>query len=160
MRNIYTTLLTLLFIGCLGVKAQSGLPLVYEVENTGAGCEAPPLPSPAQLINYPMLPDPFAWSDGSGRVETFDQWACRRNEIKAEIEHYEIGLKPDRPELITATLNGTTLTVEITENGETLVLTSTVVIPAGDGPFPVVIGMNSGVGSLPAELFEGVIQIP
>lgn len=160
MRKICISLLTLLFIGCLGVQAQSGLPLVYEVENTGVGCEAPPLPSPAQLINCPLLPDPFAWSDGSGRVETFDQWACRRNEIKAEIEHYEIGLKPGRPELITATLNGTTLTVEITENGETLVLTSTVVIPAGDGPFPVVIGMNSGVGSLPAELFVGVIQIP
>lgn len=143
----------------MAFQSKAELPLVYDQENTGVACEAPVLPAVSELVAYPLLPDPFAWSDGSGRVEDFSEWACRRNEIKAEIEHYEIGPKPGKPELLTSSLAGNTLTVEITHNGETLVLTSTVTVPEGEGPFPVVIGMNSGTGSLPASLFEGVIQI-
>lgn len=136
------------------------IPLVYEIENSGVSCAQPLLPNPGNLVNYPLLPDPFAWSDGSGRVEKFTDWECRRNEIKAEIEKYEIGPKPSRPENITATFANNTLTVVVTENGQTLTLTSTVTIPAGDGPFPVIIGMNSGTGSLPSGLFNNAIKIP
>ena len=153
-------LLTLLVSVFVIVNSTAQIPLVYGVENSGASCDQPILPDPALLQNYPFLPDPFAWSNGSGRVETFAEWACRRNEIKAEIEKYEIGPKPERPENITATLVNNILTVIITENGQTLTLTSTVTIPAGDGPFPVVIGMNSGTGSIPAALFNNVIKVP
>ena len=66
------------------------VPLVYQVENTGSNCTAPPLPAFNQLPSYAMLPDPFGWSNGSGRISSFSDWACRRNEIKAEIENYEI----------------------------------------------------------------------
>ncbi len=149
-----------IFLLCAITISFAQLPLVYGVENTGASCEAPPLPAPNQLTNYPMLPDPFAWSNGSGRIAGFEEWECRRNEIKAEIEEYEIGPKPDRPANISATLTGTQLTVVVTENGQTLTLTSQVIIPTGTGPFPVVIGMNNPTGSLPSTLFEGVIQIP
>lgn len=154
------TLLTLILMGCVVVSTFAQIPQVYDVENRGATCAQPPLPHPDDLPNYPFLPDPFAWSDGSGLIDGFDDWSCRRNEIMAEIMAYEIGPKPPRPENITATLVGDLLTVSITENSETLVLTSTVVIPEGEGPFPVVIGMNSGTGSLAASLFEGVIQVP
>ncbi|WP_460677345.1 glucuronyl esterase domain-containing protein [Hymenobacter coalescens] len=42
----------------------------------------------------------------------------------------------------------------VTENGQTLTLTSEVVLPAsGTGPFPAVIGMNSATGSIPAAVF-------
>lgn len=135
-------------------------PFVYSNENTGISCTKPPLPLPNDLTNYPMLPDPFAWSDGSGRSTDFNDWECRRNEIKAEIEQYEIGPKPNRPANITASYANGTLTVIVTENGQTLTLTSSVTIPTGTGPFPVVIGMNSGTGSIPANLFDGVIKIP
>lgn len=158
--NYKLKLLALLLVLSSLVSAQGVLPLVYEVENTGVGCPPPPLPAPGLLPNIPMLPDPFAWSDDRGRITSFAEWACRRNEIRAEIEHYQIGPKPPRPQLVTASLSGTTLTVEITENGQTLVLTSTVTIPQGTGPFPVVIGMGTGTGSLPADLFQGVIRIP
>jgi hypothetical protein len=158
--NLQFKLLAVILSGYFVVNSNAQIPLVYEQENTGVNCEQPPLPALGELTNNPRLPDPFAWSDGSGRVETFSDWECRRNEIKAEIEEYEIGSKPERPELITATLSGNTLTVEITENGETLVLTSNVILPEGDGPFPIIIGMNSGTGGLPAELFDEVIQIP
>ena len=135
-------------------------PLVYSTENTGAAYAAPPLPAAGDLISHPMLPDPFSWSDGSGRSTDFKDWERRRNEIKAEIEKYEIGPKPAAPADITASYTDGLLTVNVTENGHTLTLTSSVTMPAGDGPFPVVIGMNRGTGSIPASLFEGAIQIP
>ncbi|MFP9098866.1 Ig-like domain-containing protein [Flavobacterium sp. RHBU_24] len=135
-------------------------PLVYSLENTGAAYALPPLPPAGDLVNYPMLPDPFSWSDGSGRSTDFADWERRRNEIKAEIEKYEIGPKPVAPAAITASYSDGVLTVSVTEKGHTLVITSSVTMPAGEGPFPVVIGMNRGTGSIPASLFEGAIQVP
>ncbi|WP_324671578.1 T9SS type A sorting domain-containing protein [Hymenobacter sp. GOD-10R] len=134
-------------------------PLVYTVENTGGSCAAPPLPSFDQLPAIQPLTDPFMWSDGRGRSTQFSDWECRRNEIKAEIENYEIGRRPTRPETITAsyapgtgTANGT-LTVNVTVNGKTLTLTSQVSLPTGPGPFAAIIGMNSLSGSVPAAVF-------
>lgn len=142
---------------CLGLFAQ--VPLVYQVENTGANFAAPPLPTINQLPVIDPLPDPFMWSDGSGRSTSFSDWARRRNEIRAEIENYEIGTKPPRPDSITATWTpGTTpntgvLQVIVTKNGQTLTLNSNVSLPSGTGPFPAVIGMNSPNGSIPADIF-------
>lgn len=152
--------ISILFSICIIFSIFGQVPLVYDAENTGIGCTPPPLPVPDLLINYPNLPNPFAWADGSGVLTDFVDWECRRNEIKAEIEEYEIGPKPEPPANLTASYSNNTLTVEITDNDETITLTSNVIIPSGSGPFPVVIGMNNPTGSLPAELFEGVIQIP
>ncbi|NLZ94520.1 MAG: hypothetical protein GX921_01685, partial [Bacteroidales bacterium] len=75
-------------------------------------------------------------------------------EIGAEIQHYEIGIKPARPDTITADYKNDTLKIKATVNGETLTLTSHVILPKGDGPFPAVIGIGIGSGSLPADLFS------
>lgn len=136
------------------LSAAEAIPFVYEVENTGADVAAPPLPTIDNLPTVLPLPDPFAWSDGSGRSTDFADWKRRRAEIKAEIEHYEIGPKPVRPENITASYADGTLTVNVTENGETLTLTSRITLPEGDGPFPAVIGIGRGSGSLPADIFS------
>ena len=79
-----------------------------------------------QLPVVDPLPDPFAWSNGKGRSTKFSDWERRRNEIKAEIEHYEIGVKPNKPENITATYSNidSTLKVDVSVNGKTLTLTS------------------------------------
>ncbi|MGD9212006.1 MAG: hypothetical protein PVI90_14585, partial [Desulfobacteraceae bacterium] len=123
-RNIKVILFILLISTFLSFDSFSQeVPLVYEVENTGADCSAPPLPTINQLPTVNDLPDPFSWSDGNGRSTSFDDWSCRRAEIKAEIENYEIGPKPDRPSNITANYSGNRLTVNITENGKTLTLT-------------------------------------
>jgi len=137
-------------------------PLVYDVENTGVDCTKPPLPTIDELPIVEPLTDPFEWSDGSGRDTTFASWLRRRAEISAEIQNYEIGPKPVRPDTITASYAGDSLTVNITENGQTLTLTSHVILPSGDGPFPAVIGMGSGSGSLPPEIFtsRNVALIP
>ena len=72
--------------------AQDQLPLVYDVENTGANFAKPPLPAFAELpMNLP-LPDPFRWSDSTrGRLSVRLQWKERRAEIGSEIQNYEIG---------------------------------------------------------------------
>ena len=49
------------------VKAE--LPLVYDQENTGAAYGAPVFPAYNELVSAPLLPDPFAWSDGRGYVQ-------------------------------------------------------------------------------------------
>lgn len=129
------------------------IPLVYSVEHTGAGLTLPPLPTLEELPAIVPLTDPFAWSNGSGRSTRFEDWQRRRSEIKAEIEHYEIGLKPTRPESIQADYTDGNLTVNITVNEETLTLTARMTLPEGDGPFPAVIGIGRGTGSLPSDMF-------
>ena len=129
-------------------------PLVYAVEHTGAHFPAPPLPSIENLPSVEPLTDPFMWSDGSGRVAKFDEWSHRRAEIKAEIEHYEIGKKPGLPDSITASYHDGMLTVNVSVKGETLTLTSKIILPDGKGPFPAVIGIGRGPGSLPADIFH------
>ncbi|MCS7337659.1 MAG: hypothetical protein NZ739_05395 [Verrucomicrobiae bacterium] len=146
-------------------------PLAYPVENTGADCPPPPLPTMANLPVIHPLPDPFMWSATNptnwayptGRSTNFADWRCRRAEIKAEIEHYEIGPKPTVDlNNVFASYSGTgttgTLTVRVTNfvagTPRTLTLTCAVRLPTGSGPFPVVIGMNSPSGSIPETIFS------
>ena len=150
-------------------------PLVYDVENTGARYPAPVFPSFEQLPIIRPLPDPFRFYN-SGRHEPdrdtrFSSWERRRNEIKAAIEKYEIGPKPDCSDCVitanyvppAAGVEGArgVLTVVVTRNGKSLTLTSNVYLPTGmgEGPFPALIPMTffprpSGAnpGSLPADL--------
>lgn len=158
-RKTYLLLLNLFF--GISLFAQQ-VPLVYEAENTGARFPKPVLPSLDKLPVVAPLTDPFAWSDGSGRSVDFKDWERRRNEIGAEIQHYEIGEKPARPDTITATYVDGLLTVNVTENGQTLTITSKITLPEGAGPFPAVIGIGRGSGSLPTDIFasRGIAQIP
>jgi len=152
--KLVTAFIALLLTGiCIKTFAQP--PLVYNKENIGASFSLPPLPDLNQLPVVDPLPDPFMWSNGKGRSTKFSDWEKRRNEIKAEIEHYEIGKKADKPEKISARYaqSDSTLKVDVTVNGETLTLTSKIILPSGSGPFPAVIGMNSPNGSIPADIF-------
>ncbi|HUI31177.1 MAG TPA: hypothetical protein VLX91_13275 [Candidatus Acidoferrales bacterium] len=129
------------------------MPLVYDVENTGADVPAPFMPAFNQLPIVQSLPNPFEWADGRGTISYYSDWRVRRAEIGDQIQNYEIGVKPPRPDTITASYSADTLTVNVTVNGQTLTLTSQVVLPSGTGPFPAVIGMNSLTGSLPDSIF-------
>lgn len=139
---------------CIQVTAQE-IPLVYEVENTGAQFAAPAMPSIGQLPLSTSLTDPLEWSDGSGRIASFEDWTRRRNEIANEIMHYEIGTKPfvDK-NCIKATMDGDTLYVDVTIGENTLRLRSEIEYPtAGEAPFALMIGTSHI--SLPNEIFEG-----
>jgi len=152
--NYYSSAAVLLGILWLNVKTMTAqeIPLVYDAENSVAPFEVT-LPGMEELPVIETLPDPFAWSDGSGRSTRFADWGRRRREIGAEIQHYEIGRKPGQPDSITADYRNDTLRVHITVNGKTLTLTSPVILPEGEGPFPAVIGIGRGSGSLPPDLF-------
>ena len=152
--KIKLNLLVLLIATMAGISSfGQEIPLVYDIENTGSSYLKPILPTLSDLPTVEPFTDPFEWSDGSGRDTTFASWSHRRAEIKAEIENYEIGVKPDRPDTITASYSKGILTVNVTKNGQTLTLTSPITLPEGEGPFPAVIGMNFGTGSLPASIF-------
>src|SRR5688572_19277012 len=74
-------------------------PLVYDTENTGARYPAPDFPSFEQLPIIRPLTDPFSFFRNGrhdpDRDTRFSSWERRRNEIKAAVEKYEIGPKPD-----------------------------------------------------------------
>ncbi len=151
-------------------------PLVYDTENTGARYAAPAFPSFEQLPIIRPLNDPFVFAS-KGRHEPdrdsrFASWERRRNEIKAAVEKYEIGPKPDCSDCTIAAnyvppaagTEGTkgVLTVVVTRNGKSLTLTSGVFIPTdmGDGPFPALIAMTffaSPTGANPGSLPRDVI---
>ena len=147
----------MLLVSIATVTAQSrtkSLPLVYNVENTGSAFAAPAMPSVGELPVIKELPDPMAWSNGSGRVTKFGQWAQRRSEISHMIQHYGIGTKPAVPDgAVTARMNGDTLTVFVTVNGHTLKLQSTISYPkVGQPPYALMIGTS--MLALPRQLFQ------
>jgi len=121
----------------------------FSVENLGQNCNA----SYKALLATadPALPDPFAMHSGT-RISNKSEWVCRRNEVKKDLEQYEIGTKPDpSTATVTATYSGNTLTVTITRDGKSINLTSTV---SGSGDC-VAIGMNGNAGNI-----SGCKQIP
>jgi hypothetical protein len=69
------------------------------------------------------------------------------------MQHWVSGPKGAPPSNVTATLSGNNLSVTIMQSGASITLTSTISKPTGAGPFPVVIGMNTATGSLPANIF-------
>lgn len=129
-------------------------PLVYQQEHTGSHFAAPTMPAYDQLPECRELPDPLAWSNGQGKVDDFSEWARRRSEIAAEIQHYGIGTKPTvSKENVKARMDRDTLIVDVTVNGKTLTLRSTIHYPkTGKAPYALMIGTS--MLSLPKPLFE------
>lgn len=153
-RNQVIRILAVLIGITLGIACSREIPLVYEKENSVEMYSTPTFLSLSELDKVGPLTDPFAWSDGSGRSTDFKDWGRRRAEIGAEIQQYEIGPKPARPDSLTASFIHDTLTITITHNGQSLSLVSPVILPEGEGPFPAVIGIGWPSGSLPADLLE------
>ncbi|MEY4551175.1 MAG: beta-xylosidase/endoglucanase, partial [Pseudomonadota bacterium] len=115
-------------------------------ENTGAFCQ---VSAGVYGGSNPNLPNPFAMNDGT-IISSADQWECRRNEIKKDLEQYEIGVKPEPPQ-VAATLNNNQLRVQVTTAAGSITLTSNV---TGTGSC-VVIGMNGT-----SNLVNGCRQVP
>ena len=162
---VLVTLLFSIFVAVVSLAQNQTMPLVYDVKNTGAGLPKPPLPLLNQLPSISYLPNPFLWASDTGSLIKYrSDWRKRRAEIGAQIQNYEIGQKPPRPDTITAsyTHSDDTLRVYVTVNGQTLTLKSKVVRPTGTGPFPAVIGMNSPSGSVPSSIFttRNIAEIP
>ena len=135
-------------------NAQKNIPLVYDQEFTGAKYAEPAYVTPETATEIKSLPNPFEFTGSKKQVKKFKDWEKRRAEIVNELYHYEVGVKPlVAKENIEASLENNTLTVKVTENGETLTLTAKITYPEGDGPFPLMIGC-SGVNLMPASYWK------
>ncbi|MBV8729617.1 MAG: hypothetical protein JO336_07390, partial [Acidobacteriia bacterium] len=164
LRNLATVLLV---CSASSLARAQEPPLVYTVENTGAGYPAPVLPDFAHSIIIRPLPDPFVFFNGT-RDTSWGAFEQHRNEWKYALEQNEIGTKPDCHDCtITATYVPTsdtkgTLTINVTRNGNpyTLTFTAAITLPAATGgPFPYIIGMGSATGSMPAAMFTGAATV-
>src|SRR5262245_54010276 len=81
---------TLALLATLLVLGAEELPLVYTREDMNTDARKPPLPTFADLSSIAYLPDPFRKADGT-RITTKDEWRARRAEIRAYLEHYDVG---------------------------------------------------------------------
>jgi len=74
---------------------------------------------------------------------TFEDWACRRAEISTLLQRDELGVLPGRPEHMTVNFSGNTLTINVTNGGNTISFAPTITYPAsGTAPFPALIAMG------------------
>jgi hypothetical protein len=80
--------------------------------------------------------------DGT-RITRKDQWSCRRAEIAAEAEAFELGPKPPKPASVTGAMSGRSLTVTVTDGGKTIAFPVEIALPAsGAPPYPAMIGIG------------------
>jgi hypothetical protein len=113
----------------------------------------PTIPSFGALTPVANLPDPFLMTTGT-RIASRADWRCRRAEIAAQLQAFGTGTKPAPPTNETATYSGGMLSVTVTVGGNSITLSTTINLPSGTGPFPAVIGMDTGgTGSLPSSIF-------
>lgn len=116
------------------------------------------MPAVDEMPEIKELPDPFLMNDGT-RVRTTEDWAKRREEIKALILYYEYGHMPPAPRNVTAKV----LSSETIYNGRAIkkhILLSLgpdkkikvnvgMIIPKGQGPFPVILKNDRRIFNVP-----------
>jgi hypothetical protein len=110
--------------------------------------EAPtcaPVGTPA-FTPLERLNNPFQFVDGEP-VEDEDDWTCRRREISTLLQRLELGTLPPAPISLTAELSGSSLTINVSSSNATTSFVANIEYPAGDGPFPAILGI--GGSSLP-----------
>ena len=109
-----------------------------------AGCQhaAPALPGVADLKPEPLLPAPFTFADGHA-VRSQVDWQRRRAELAAQVQHYELGAKPE-PAPVQARIDGDNLVVTVTHAGRTFSFPAKIQLPpGGKAPYPALIGMGA-----------------
>ncbi len=91
----------------------------------------------------PKLPDPFLMPNGA-RMTSKDQWPCRRTEIMAEAQKFELGPNPGAPSSVTGSFDGSNgINVTATDGARSMAFTATVTYPTtGDAPYPAMIGIG------------------
>ena len=106
------------------------------VEHGGAGCTAPPLPELPELEPNASLPDPFLSAMGH-RISSKAEWICRRAEIAAQVEEYELGPKPPKPSIVTGAFEADRLTITTGEPDKTVSFSVGITRPDGAPAAPI-----------------------
>lgn len=132
-----------------------------------SGQSMPPLPDLPGVDALPSvtdLPDPFTFRNGS-KVVTAEDWRKRREEIKETLLHYQYGFMPPPPGNVKAREissqpvfagKGIQKVIELTMGpGDRIKFQLGMTIPAGKGPFPLILKNDRGINMSPAQE-EGV----
>lgn len=115
---------------------------VLQVEDSGVKCEIPQLPTYSSLPTIETLPDPFLSINGK-RIKSKNDWTCRRAEISAQVQRYELGEKPAKPDQVSGSVKGEDIVVTVTEDGKTISFAAKIVLPStGQAPYPAIIGIG------------------
>jgi hypothetical protein len=134
---------TLLSMGAFFLVAASGC--------RGTTCDPYTPPAYGALVDNPKLPDPFELASGK-RVENQDQWSCRRAEIAAQAQEYELGVEPVDAPKVTGAFDGMNLDVTVSDGGKTISFSAPITYPTtGKPPYPAMIGIG-GIAIGPAQL--------
>ena len=127
------------------------------VENTSADCDVPEPADPSTLSSSQMFPNPFALSDGT-TMSKKSEWRCKRQEILKQAQAYIYGEKPDPPESVSGTVTSSKISVEVTDQGNTVSFEASVDLPSGEGPFPAVFVMG-GFSTVSPKLQEKGVAV-
>ena len=129
-------------VSATGAPTQT-ITAIQSGSGVGGGCNIPPMPPASSLSQNPFLPDPFTFMNGT-RMTTRAEWTCRRAEIAALAQEFELGQKPTPPaSATTGSRSGNTVTVVVNDNGRSLSFNASVTYPStGTAPYPAVIGIG------------------
>jgi hypothetical protein len=129
--------------------------------DASAGC-AFTLPSYDELPENPKFPDPFTTLAGA-RISKKSEWACRREEIGAAFQEYELGPKPPRPAQVSGELAEAAIKVTAGDGTRSMSFEATITLPTtGTAPYPALIGIgNSSLDNAAlASLGVALIRFP
>lgn len=131
--------------GSGGAAASSGAtPPTASAEDDGADCTVAMLPETGALTANAKLPDPFKKLDGS-RIASKADWRCRRAEIRKLAEKFAYGTKPAKPQMVTGTVNDTSIMINVSDGGKSTKFMASVKLPSGGAaPYPAIIVYGGG----------------
>lgn len=143
----FISLIILIFLvtACSGDRDKSSYStdFSFTVENRSSDCHQSELPGFSGLNEISEMPDPFLSMD-STRITSLADWRCRRAEIGAMAQTYELGKKPPAPQSVSGVMSGDTLEVSIVEKGKTITFNAEIVYPStGTPPYPAMIGVGN-----------------
>lgn len=104
----------------------------------------PPLPTGLGSPNA-NLPNPFVFHNGNA-VNSKSAWACRQAEIFQQLQTYELGTLPPKPQSVTGTWSGNRLTINVSDQGRSISFSVTISKPSGSN-VPAIIAY--GFASIP-----------
>ena len=111
-------------------------------ENCGTECRIPSMPTFAELNNNTLMPDPFVMMSGSS-ISSVAEWTCRRAEIAAQFEWWELGAKPSKPPIVTGSVQQNIITVTAGNDTNTITFTAAVSLPTNfSAPYAAIIALG------------------
>ncbi|WP_062063520.1 glucuronyl esterase domain-containing protein [Cellvibrio sp. OA-2007] len=113
------------------------------VENSTQDCVIAALKPFADLPEIGKLPNPFIFMDGTP-VLTKKQWPCRRAEIAAQAQAYELGEKPPAPQQVAGSVSSGKISVIVRDKDKQIAFDALITLPStGVAPYPAIIGIGN-----------------